>query len=123
MVNGDYIFYTIIIIINSVFQYAPYKKGAKGTLADRARKLGLDDLATQVINVPHKEIYLGQYLRLSQDGKCRFYSVLCSYWKQEVRRINHKASFCSPISQTSRIHQVNMDTIVNNAEVDPLFLR
>ena len=43
--------------------YGPYKKGAKGTLADRARKLGLDEVAQKVVDRPHEDVNLYNYVK------------------------------------------------------------
>ncbi|XP_069119066.1 S1 RNA-binding domain-containing protein 1-like [Argopecten irradians] len=47
--------------------YAPYKPGHKGTLAERARVLGLENLALQYINPPWR-INVDSYVRADKKG-------------------------------------------------------
>ncbi|OWF38227.1 S1 RNA-binding domain-containing protein 1-like isoform X2 [Mizuhopecten yessoensis] len=47
--------------------YAPYKPGHKGTLAERARALGLEPLALQYINHPWR-VNVDTYVRLGTKG-------------------------------------------------------
>ena len=51
-----------------LFQYAPYKTGGKGTLAERARKLGLDQPAKQILNRPGFDINMSQYFNKDVEG-------------------------------------------------------
>lgn len=48
--------------------YAPFKKGGKGTLAERARSLGLDSPAQCLLDNPCKVIGLSQYIQESTEG-------------------------------------------------------
>ena len=42
-----------ILFVVVVFKYAPFKKGGKGSHAERARQLGLNEPAERLINDPH----------------------------------------------------------------------
>jgi len=42
-----------ILFVVVVFKYAPFKKGGKGSHAERARQLGLNEPAEHLINDPH----------------------------------------------------------------------
>lgn len=49
-------------------QYAPFRKGGKGTLAERARLLGLESPAEQVLKSPDKAVGLGRFVNASTKG-------------------------------------------------------
>ncbi|XP_065059999.1 S1 RNA-binding domain-containing protein 1-like [Rhopilema esculentum] len=48
--------------------YAPFKKGGKGTLAERARKNGLESPAKQVLEAPNNFLNLNKYVKANTDG-------------------------------------------------------
>ena len=68
-------FYGIISFIFhpqfSILQYAPFKKGGKGTLAERARCLGLDIPAQKILTSPNNLISLSKYIKTSKEGKLK----------------------------------------------------
>ena len=49
-------------------QYAPYKTGSKSTLAERARKLGLESVAKTALENPWK-FNIKNSIKLSVKGK------------------------------------------------------
>lgn len=48
--------------------YAPYKTGAKGTLAERARNIGLEGLAQQLIKQPNRYVNLAKHVNSNTEG-------------------------------------------------------
>ena len=52
-----------------VFQYAPYKPGNKGSLAERARALGLEPLALQFVNGDYN-VQPVKFVQTGEKGLC-----------------------------------------------------
>ncbi|XP_057313558.1 S1 RNA-binding domain-containing protein 1-like isoform X1 [Hydractinia symbiolongicarpus] len=48
--------------------YAPFKKGGKGTLAERARKLGLESVSNELSRCPNDDICLRRYVNKNIEG-------------------------------------------------------
>ena len=61
--------FQFVISSSMCLQYAPFKKGGKGTLAERARCLGLDSPAQCVLDSPCKVICLSKYIQESTEGE------------------------------------------------------
>lgn len=51
------------------FQYAPYKEGSKGTLAARAKEVGLEPLALNVLNDPNR-VNFNSWVKQGKKGQC-----------------------------------------------------
>ena len=49
-----------------LFQYQPFKKGGQGTLAERAKKLGLGDAAQRILG--GERCFLKQLIDSKTDG-------------------------------------------------------
>ena len=49
-------------------QYAPFKKGGKGTLAERARKIGLDIVALDLLKSPNSKIIFSKHVKPNIEG-------------------------------------------------------
>eukprot|EP00794_Sanderia_malayensis_P010201 gene10201-11249_t len=56
--------------------YAPYKQGGKGTLAERARKLGLEVPAMELLNIPTISLGLQKFVKSNVDGLKTMQDVL-----------------------------------------------
>jgi len=54
------------------FKFAPYKPGSKGTLAERARTLGLEPLAIKFLNGTARITDANRYIHRDTKGKCTF---------------------------------------------------
>ena len=66
--------YVFVLLINGLLyllQYAPFKKGGKGTLAERARKNGLESLAKQILEAPNNFLNLNKYVKANTDGRLK----------------------------------------------------
>ena len=48
--------------------YAPFKKGGKGTLAERARKLGLHNVALEILQYPERDVNFASYVKQGTEG-------------------------------------------------------
>lgn len=56
-------------------QYAPFKPGHKGTLAERAKALGLETLASDYLNKPN-QVDLKKYINHSVKGMTRITNII-----------------------------------------------
>lgn len=58
-----------------VFKYAPFKKGGKGSHAERARQLGLNEPAERLINDPHS-VQLERLIDPNTEGNCKIIIII-----------------------------------------------
>ena len=59
--------YLPVLLIH--FQYAPFKKGGKGTLAERARAHGLEAPAQELVANPARVINLEKFVNSAVQGE------------------------------------------------------
>lgn len=52
-----------------VFKYAPFKKGSKGSHAERARQLGFNEPAERLVNDP-RSVQLETLVDPNKEGNC-----------------------------------------------------
>lgn len=64
-----------ILFVVVVFKYAPFKKGGKGSHAERARQLGLNEPAERLINDPHS-VQLERLIDPNTEGNCKIIIII-----------------------------------------------
>lgn len=67
-----------ILFVVVVFKYAPFKKGGKGSHAERARQLGLNEPAERLINDPHS-VQLERLIDPNTEGNCKIIIIIRSF--------------------------------------------
>ena len=68
-----------ILFVVVVFKYAPFKKGGKGSHAERARQLGLNEPAEHLINDPHS-VQLERLIDPNTEGNCKIIIINTKVW-------------------------------------------
>lgn len=68
-----------ILFVVVVFKYAPFKKGGKGSHAERARQLGLNEPAERLINDPHS-VQLERLIDPNTEGNCKIIIINTKVW-------------------------------------------
>lgn len=68
-----------ILFVVVVFKYAPFKKGGKGSHAERARQLGLNEPAERLINDPHS-VRLERLIDPNTEGNCKIIIINTKVW-------------------------------------------
>ena len=68
-----------ILFVVVVFKYAPFKKGGKGSHAERARQLGLNEPAERLINDPHS-VQLERLIDPNTEGNRKIIIINTKVW-------------------------------------------
>ena len=78
-----------ILFVVVVFKYAPFKKGGKGSHAERARQLGLNEPAERLINDPHS-VQLERLIDPNTEGNFKIIIINTKVWfnTRSFRSIN-----------------------------------